>query len=100
MVWAIGLALFILGIVFVIIYPINKKKNDRCSAQTEGTLLEIYRSFNSNGYTGDGYLYSYYVNGIEYQLKSTVRSEQVEQVSDSCTIWYNPEKPKESQPFH
>lgn len=35
-----GFALLVIGIVFVIVAPINKKKNNRCTAQTEGTLIE------------------------------------------------------------
>ncbi len=97
---AAGFALFVLGIVFMIIYPINKKKNTRCSAQTQGTLIQIYPRFNSSGYVGDGYLYSYDVDGETYELKSTVRSQQTEQVGDACTIWYNPKKPKDAQAFH
>ncbi len=95
-----GFAFFLLGIIFIIIYPINKKKNARCSEKVQGTLVDIYRRFNSNGYTGDGYLYAYIVDGVEYQLKSTVRSKEAERIGDTCTIWYNPEKPKDAQPFH
>ena len=34
--WAIGFGLFLLGIIFMIVAPINKRKNRRCSAQTQG----------------------------------------------------------------
>ncbi len=30
--WAIGLFLFLLGIILVIVAPIGKKKNSRCSS--------------------------------------------------------------------
>ena len=41
--WIAGFALFLLGVVFVIVAPINKKRNARCSAQTQGTLADIRR---------------------------------------------------------
>ena len=97
--WIAGFALFVMGVALMIIYPINKRKNARCSAQTQGTLIDIYRRFNSDGYTGDGYLYTYFVDGVEYRLKSTVRSKEVSEIGDVCTIWYNPAKPKDAQPF-
>lgn len=96
----IGFGLFILGVIFIICYKINKNKNKRCSAQTEGTLMEIFETTDSNGSTGHAYLYSYYVDGIEYKLKSTALNKQVNKEGDKCTIWYNPKKPKEAQEFH
>ena len=38
-----GFALFIfgVGVILVIVAPIGKRKNKRCSAQTQGTLREI-----------------------------------------------------------
>ena len=95
-----GFALFVLGIIFVIVAPINKRKNARCSEQTEGTLTGVRRRSNSNGTAGHTYVYSYRVDGIEYQIKSTIRSSQANATGDRCTIWYNPKKPEEAQPFH
>lgn len=96
----VGLVLFILGIIFVIVAPINKKKNARCSMQTQGTLKEKWEGDSSDGGGVDTYLYSYYVDGIEYQTKSSICSPEANSIGDSCTIWYNPAKPKEAQPFH
>ena len=79
--------MFVLGLVFVIVAPINRRKNARCSAQTEGVSA------------GHMYIYSYIVNGIEYQTKSTICSPQIRKVGDSCTVWYNPKKPEDAQPF-
>ena len=93
--WALGFALFVLGIVFIIVAPINKRKNSRCSEETQGVLIKD--AVKDHGHV---YIYSYYVDGIEYTLKSTVGSKQVNKVGDSCTIWYNPAKPKDAQPFH
>ncbi|MBQ6380831.1 MAG: DUF3592 domain-containing protein [Clostridia bacterium] len=44
--------------------------------------------------------YSYCVNGVAYQLKSTAYNSQVDKVGDPCTIWYNPKNPAEAQEFH
>ena len=92
--WYAGLALFLLGIIFIIVAPINKKKNSRCSAQTQGTLVDIRRRKH-----GFWYFYSYDVDGTGYQLKSTVCSPDTNEVGETCTIWYNPAKPEDAQPF-
>ena len=97
--WAIGFAIFVLGVVFVIVAPINKKKNARCSTQAHGMLMDILKRENSDEPLPDIYVYSYSVDGIEYQLKSTVYNKQVNAVGDHCTIWYNPKKPKDAQPL-
>ncbi|MBP3893463.1 MAG: hypothetical protein J6D34_05400 [Atopobiaceae bacterium] len=57
--WVIGFALFVLGIIFLISYPISKRKNNRCSAQTEGMLSDSYRTRNSNGDIKRTYVYTY-----------------------------------------
>ena len=46
-----GIALFVfgVGVIFVIVAPIGKRKNNRCSAQTQGTLREIRGRYNSDG---------------------------------------------------
>ncbi len=95
-----GFAVFILGLVFVIIAPVNRKKNARCSAQTKGILKEIRERENSSGSLPNMYVYSYCVNGTEYQTKSTICSPQAKKIGDDCTIWYDPRKPKKAQPFH
>ena len=95
-----GLALFILGLIFVIVAPINKRKNARCSAQTEGRLRDAWIRSHPDGAAGHSYVYSYSVNGVEYQIRSTIRTSQANGPEDTCTIWYNPNKPEEAQPFH
>ena len=89
-----GFALFLLGVIFVIVAPINKKKNARCSAQVQGTLVAIRRRKH-----GFWYYYSYEVNGTAYELKSPNSSPEAKEIGDDCTIWYDPAKPKDSQPF-
>ncbi len=95
-----GFALFVLGIIFIIVAPINKRKNARCSEQTQGVLREVLERENSETTLPDMYVYSYCVNGTEYQTKSTILGNQIKEIGDSCTIWYNPKKPKDAQPFH
>ena len=89
-----GFALFLLGIILIIVAPINKRKNARCSAETQGVLQEIRRR--EHGHT---YLYSYSVDGVDYQLKSTICSKEANNTGDTCTIWYDPDRPKDAQPF-
>ena len=54
--WAIGFGLFLLGIIFMIVAPINKRKNRRCSAQTQGTLIKIFETENSDTSTRHSYI--------------------------------------------
>ena len=98
--WVAGFASLILGFILIIVAPINRKKNARCSAQTQGMLSDIRKRYNSDGSLPDMYVYTYSVAGIEYQIKSTVRSVGANEVGDNCTIWYNPKKPNDAQPFH
>ena len=97
--WVAGFSLFLLGLIFMIVAPVNRRKNRRCSAQTQGTLMKIFETENSNTSTGRAYTYSYYVDGIEYKLRSSVRSPETHEVGDMGTIWYNPKKPKDAQAF-
>ena len=90
-----GFAIFLLGIIFIIVAPINKKKNNRCSAQTQGMLIDFWAR--RHGHT---YLYSYTVDGTEYQVQSVNLSPEAKEIGDNCTIWYDPKKPKDAQPFH
>ena len=95
----IGFSLFVIGIIFIIVAPINKRKNHRCSAQTQGILVKKEPRFDSDGPLSDMNVYSYRVDGVEYRLKATAINEQASNVGDQCTIWYNPTKPKEAQEF-
>lgn len=95
-----GFAIFVLGIIFMVAAPINKRRNARCSAQAQGRWTDSWQTENSEGATGHVYIYSYYVNGIEYQLRSTTPSKEAKNTGDPCTIWYNPSKPKQAQVFH
>ena len=83
----------------MIVAPVNMRKNRRCSAYTQGTLMKIFETENSNTSTGHAYIYSYSVDGVEYKLKSTVSSPETDKVGDTGTIWYNPKKPKDAQTF-
>ena len=93
----LGFGLFIFGIAFIISYPFAMKKNKRCSAQTEGTLMDIINKGDSST-GGLVHLYSYRVNGIEYKLESGP-NPQAKNPGDKCTIWYNPAKPKDAQAY-
>ena len=92
----IALFLFLLGIILVIVAPIGKKKNNRCSAQTQGMLIDIRERYNSDGRLASMKTYSYRVNGVEYQFKSTAINPNAAGVGDQCPIWYNPKNPKDA----
>ena len=92
---AIALVIFGIGLILIIAAPIGKSKNNRCTAETQGTLIKIIETDSESG-TGHAYIYSYYVNGIEYQIRSMAINANVRNVGDSCTIWYNPKNPKDA----
>ncbi|MBR0413897.1 MAG: DUF3592 domain-containing protein [Clostridia bacterium] len=95
-----GFTFFLLGVVLLICYPIGKRKNKRCSAQTQGVFVGTKARYNSKGSLPDMKYYTYSVNGVAYQIKSTAYNSQVDKVGDTCTIWYNPKNPAEAQEFH
>lgn len=90
---ALGLFLFGLGLILVIVAPIGKHKNNRCKAQTQGTLTEIRERYHSDGSLPSMKIYSYTVDGIAYQLKSTAINPNAGKVGDQCPIWYDPKNP-------
>jgi hypothetical protein len=63
-------------------------------------LNKVIKRSNSQGTAGHTYIYTYTVDGVEYKVKSTIRSSQANNIGDACTLWYNPAKPKDAQPFH
>ena len=95
----IGFCLFVIGLCFIISYPINKRKNSRCTAQTQGELVSVIERENSEGPTKDLHVYSYRVNEIEYQFKTLEHSMEADRAGDSCTIWYDPAKPEHAQAY-
>ncbi len=98
--WIVALFLFGLGVILVITAPISKKKNNRCSATTQGTIVKEFETENSDGPNGMAHVYSYNVGGIDYQITSKALVKGVGGVGSQCTIWYNPKNPKDAQPFH
>ncbi len=95
-----GFSLLVTGLLFMVGFTSGRKKNARCSAQTEGVLMKAFDTENAAGSTGRAYLYSCTVGGVGYQLRTGVRSPQTKDAGDSCTVWYNPAKPKDAQVFH
>lgn len=97
--FAISLFLFGLGLILIISGAVSKRKNKRCSAQTQGRLIAVVDRDNSQGTAPSAYVYSYYVNGVEYQIRSTAVNKNVRGIGDVCPIWYNPKKPKVAQEY-
>ncbi len=98
--FAFSLFSFLLGLILIISGAVNKRKNKRCSAQTQGRWIGTVTRSNSQGSLPSASVYSYYVDGVEYKIKSTAINKNVRHVGDTCPIWYNPKKPKEAQEFH
>jgi len=94
-----GIVVLFIGFTLIISYPINRKKNARCTQQTQGVLEEVRRRYNSKGSLKSMHIYSYQVEGIDYQLATLDYSPEVKRPGDQCTIWYNPEKPQDAQAY-
>ncbi|MBQ6152751.1 MAG: DUF3592 domain-containing protein [Ruminococcus sp.] len=96
--WILALTLFLLGIMLIIISAAVRGKHSRCREQAQGVLMRIGTN-RSRDVNRSEYYYSYKVDGTEYQFKSFDRAPQANKVGDSCTIWYNPKKPKEAMAY-
>ncbi len=94
--WAVGLFLFLLGIILVIVAPMGKKKNARCSEQAPAELMKVSKGTDSEGFEYTVHLYSYNVDGVEYKLESKFHCPGAKEVGDKCSLWYNPKKPSEA----
>lgn len=88
---------FLIGLLLLIIFASVKRKHTRCCEEARGTLMKTIRTTNDTERTM--YIYSYRVDGVEYQLKSYDKSREVSNIGDHCTIWYNPKKPKDAMAF-
>lgn len=87
------------GIISVVGAIIGKKRNNRCTATTQGELADI----ETDGTPPDQselYIYSYTVEGDYYEIttNSLSRSKEAKEIGDKCAIWYNPDNPSEAQP--
>ena len=70
--WAFVLFLFGLGLILAIVAPINKRRNARCSAKTQGILTQILLRHRSLIY-----VYSYFAyEGREYIYSTMYMSEE------------------------
>ncbi len=97
----VGIVMVIIGIAALIYYPIIKKKNARCSAKTQGKLIDIWESLSDEyGANRTEHTFSYVVDGIEYRLKTGQYGPEAQNVGDMAPIWYNPRNPKDAQALH
>ena len=94
-----GIVVLFIGFTLIISYPINRKKNARCTQQTQGVLEEVRRRYNSKGSLKSMHVYSYQVAGVDYQLATLDYSPEAKRPGDQCTIWYNPAKPQDAQAY-
>ena len=62
-------------------------------------LSDIRIRFDSEGMKKSKHVYTYSVDGVEYKLETVDHSLEVNDIGDSCTIWYNPKKPQDTQAF-
>ncbi len=96
--WGFGLMLLLLGIILVIVAPMGRRKNGRCTAETEAVLTNVRETETSENVGPNWYTFSYYVNGVAYEIRSPNRPPEAKQIGDRCTIWYNPAKPRDAMP--
>lgn len=96
-----GILFFVSGIV---IYKIFKKRQERASATTTATVVEIIHKrihySHSMDFTsmGDGYypVYEYYANGKLQRVKSIFGTSPCPyQIGEQVELHFNPDKPSE-----
>lgn len=95
-----GLAILIVGIVVAIMDVNLRAKDELCTAQAKGTLTSHKKRRNHKGSEFHDYRYTYTVDGREYELRLYSCIGDAKEVGDTCTIWYNPEKPSQAIGFH
>lgn len=92
----VGILFLILGIV---IFRVFKKKQERASAITTATVVEIIRErSHSSSSTMVTYhpVYEYYANGQMQRVRSSVGSSPCPyQVGEQVELHFNPDKPRE-----
>ncbi len=96
--WVIAIFAFFAGLILVIVAPIGKAKNNRCTATTRGKMVKTYET-ESNDVIRTNYVYSYSVDGVKYEIDSTSAGDGGGAVGFSCTIWYNPKIPERHSHF-
>ena len=96
---AVGFMVLVVGLLLIISYHYNKKKNSRCTEETHGKLVDVRRRYNSQGTLKSMHVYAYSVNGIEYFIKTGEHSQVARNIGDSCPIWYNPKKPQDAAAY-
>ncbi|MCR5475236.1 MAG: DUF3592 domain-containing protein [Lachnospiraceae bacterium] len=98
MILATGLALIIVGILFLVMYPRSKRKANRHIAQTTGIVADEKIQYDDGG-SPEFYNYSftYTVDGQEYTTKKIqwVMPNRPS-VGDTVRISYNPLKPSDA----
>lgn len=108
----VGMLFLVLGIIFVMVGKVSFK----CTAATEGSIIDMcYNAYDYNNggsgnravgiYVGDSDpgmycpIFTYRVNGMEYTRASNVswnRGQIKRKMNKPRTIYYNPENPKQA----
>ncbi|MCR5002311.1 MAG: DUF3592 domain-containing protein [Lachnospiraceae bacterium] len=94
-----GLALVIIGIIFIVLYNKQNKANKRQTARVQGTCIDIQDKGNDNGdfdSTIRHWRFKYMVDGKEYTTKYLLGIPGDPQIGDQVTLRYNPKKPEDS----
>ena len=89
-------AILIVITVFVISYM--RKSYNRCTAETEGTVIENIVSTSKSGSNKGSVtpVFEYEVNGKKYVQKSSVSEKPARhKVGEKVTVHYNPDRPTE-----
>lgn len=95
----IGGIFLILGIVFLICYPVYSAQNKRRSEETTGTVTNIHDKIRhekgSRVHYDHIYTMAYKVNGNDYTF-DTKRTAMSYEIGRELTVKYNPAKPEDA----
>ena len=97
----VGLAICLVGILFMIYYPIFKARNKRRTAMAQGTCIKVeQREVGEDSNINTYYTLRYVVDGKEYILKNVQAVPGRVEEGSPVTICYNPKKPQDAGPHY
>ena len=92
---ALGCACLIIGICLLIMAPVQAAQNKRRSAETEGHVTEVRKTYRKKSGTTYRIDFEFTADGVAQELKNVSWPIAPEE-SKTYTVCYNPLKPKDA----
>ena len=92
---ALGLTLVLIGVILLILAPVQSAQNKRRSAETTGNISEVRRKHVRKKGTTYYINFVFTVDGVQQELKRVKWPLEPDETKE-YTICYNPNKPKDA----